>query len=177
VEYHGLAINAALQRICERIGELGDGDEEGVDYWATLQFVRVIEGVKKKHKKERQRKADLSDPDDEDASDPLDRFEGGGKDPGEEAAYRERLRIVQPIVQLSREAYLRLIKDLPVGEVSRLTGRSPEWIRTFTMRLRRALREYLDADGSRSPEGIFGTSGLPKDFVTRILELLRNSKS
>jgi DNA-directed RNA polymerase specialized sigma24 family protein len=168
------AINMALARVCDRIDEIEDADVDRVEYWVNLQFIRVMDGIRKAFKKEKQRRADLSDPDHEDESNPWDRFPNDGPDSQEQASARERLRIVQSVLRLSREAWLRLVEDLPVDEVARLTGRSPEWIRTFTMRLRRALREYLDENPA---EGAFGKSGLPKDFVAKVLELLRNMRN
>jgi DNA-directed RNA polymerase specialized sigma24 family protein len=176
-EHHDEAINTALQRLCDRIDELED--EERVVRWADLQFTRVMDGVKKGHKRASRRRVDVSTPEDDDAGDPFDRFPSPAHNTEDEAHFRERLRIVQSVVQLFRESYLRLIEGLPVEEVARLTGRTPVWIRTFTMRLRRALKEYLDDNDEggprRSLEDIFGKSGLPKDVVAKILELLRKT--
>ena len=175
-EHHRPAVNAALHRICTRIEDLDD--PQLVDHWATLQFVRVIDGFRKAQRRDATRQADLSPPEGAEDGDPLDRIPSGRRGPEDEADFRARLAIVQSVVRLSREAYLRLVADLPVEEVSLLTGRSNEWIRTFTMRLRRALREYLDDSSSpRPPAEVFGKSGLPKDFVAKVLQLLRKPDS
>jgi len=176
--HHGAAVNAALQRVCERIDELADDDQ--VQHWADLQFISVMGSVRKSHKREAARTATVSTDHDDDKRDPMDRLASPGPVTEEDAGARERLRMVLEILQCTREGWQRLAEDLPADEVARLTGRTPEWIRTFTMRLRRAIRAYLEEGGSeggpRSPEVIFGKSGLPKALVARIVALLEDMK-
>src|SRR5262245_5035259 len=54
VDHHDDAISIALNRICERIDELED-DLERVRMWANGQFIAVMDVIRKRTARERQR--------------------------------------------------------------------------------------------------------------------------
>lgn len=165
-------INTALLRACERIaafeGEIEDDDQ--VERWAALQLIKSLDGARKQYGRKRKRTADLTEPDDA-GGEPLDRFPRPGRSPEDEAAARERLRMVEMLARSSRDISLRLLEDLPVEDVALRCNRTPAWIRTVTLRFRRAARAYFESGGG-DPREIFERSGLPKDIVSRILQLL-----